>query len=222
VALSEVVKDVCSQVGFAPAKVDTRLLATSLLGFVALPPLSTREALAGLMQVYGFDILEVGENLVCIPYGQGPVVVVAEEDMAQEEGNDVFSARLRRLPPGDCPQSLALVFNEAAQYTLTTQRAQRNRGHPGESLALPLVLTPEEAAALVEKRLGRAAANPVEYSFSLPRAYAILTPGDRLEWQDHCLHIIKVAYGSPGLVQIQAVEESAEACPAFKKAGTLP
>lgn len=211
VPLQQIVRGLCQEAGFPDTQIEVSLLSDTVRGWVLSPPYSAREALGILQQAYGFDVVESGRRLRCVPRGALSPLPVSDNALVIEEGAESTQNGMTRLSEAELPQQVTVFFTEAGKdYRLATQTAQRAAGirHASERVELPLVLNQQEAAHMAQSILAERFQSRTQLSFSLSRAYAALEPGDRLLLQGNTLRVLSVAYGSPGLVKIQAVLET--------------
>lgn len=210
VPLAQIVMSVCQQAGLTADSLDTTGLSAFVRGFVLAGPTSARDALALLQRAYGFDVIESGDKLRCLPRGNPtPLAIPLEAVGAQEDGQvaqaGIVTTRTQSL---DLPQNVTVLFTDpTADYAIATQTAQRihTLATRAERVELPLALNPTEALSIAENLLQEAWEARSQFAFALSRQFVFLEPCDVIRINNCTLRITRIDYGSPGLLKVQAV-----------------
>ena len=167
-SLAAVVEEICAEAGVAP--VDTSALYGLLRGYGVSDVASARSALQPLMLAYGFDAAErEGELAFFTRTGRTDHVLdTAGLAVSAELDGDL---ELIRAPEAEVSGRVRLTFVEAnGEYeTRSTEAVHPDEATRGVSTSeVPLVLTKNEARAIVERWLAEARVARDAARFALP------------------------------------------------------
>lgn len=178
----------------APVSVETRGLNGVLSGYVIDRPLSPREAIDPLADLFQFDMVETGAGLTFRQRLSPVRLAVSRNDLVDSDGG-AFTIRISEARA--TPTRLRLSFiDEGADYrpavvqSIDPGRSATNGGFNAESgnhdagLSLPAIMNTAEAEARARAVLADAAVMREAISFALPPSALHLTPGDILTADD--------------------------------------
>lgn len=186
-SLSVVVDRICAQAGLQPGEWDSSGLAGSVVGYAVTRPMAARSALEPLALAYEFDAVERDGALVFVHRGGAVAASLGAAELgAGAEGESQPSLEITRTEDDELPRSVAVVYADTLRdYQPQTQRASRQQaGGQDIRLSLPLALTDDAAATLVERQLWRAWAEREAIRTAVLRQHARLEPGDVLNLDD--------------------------------------
>lgn len=162
---------------------DVRGLSGSVTGFVIDRIMSAREALQPLELAGFFDAVESEGRIAFRSRGRdAPAMVLTPDDLVETStGADLLS--ITRAQETDLPAAAKLTYLSAADYDQAVAQSQRQSGASRRvsSASLPLVLEPEQAAAIAETWLFETWAAREKAAFVLPPSTLGLEPGDVVE-----------------------------------------
>ncbi len=208
-SLSEVVTDICSDVGLpvATALDTSALVADKVPGYAVTSQASGRAAIEPLQEVYLFDLVESNFKLVArkrLVQTQNVNVTIDEHDLgaraaAAQPGDNPAPKVVETVKQDfDLPQFVFMRYKSTSgdffvkdfSFQLGTQYAKRAVACVGSTAHLtlntPLLLTDSQASAVVYNILFLHYINRTSVSFSLPIKYMALEAGDvvKLSWTD--------------------------------------
>lgn len=165
---------------------DATALKGSLAGYVLDRPLSPREAIEPLADLFQFDVVETESALSFRPRGLANVLTLSVSGLVEEEGG-LFT--LTTGEAGDVPTALRLGFiDEGGDYEAAMVEARAPFASPAgaareTAIELPAVM--DEAGAIARARSILADANVMRETarFSLPPSLASLEPGDAVRFE---------------------------------------
>jgi hypothetical protein len=167
--------------GLAPHfSVDASALSGVIGGYALDRPMSAREAIDPLADVFWFDAVERPEGVAFFSRGLGAPSPLAETDLALRERGAV---EVRLADAEDAPSALRLAYaDEGADYRPAVAEAKSpsatHRREAGVELAA--VMTNAEAGARAATLLSAAAIGRETASFTLPPSRLASEPGDTL------------------------------------------
>ncbi len=161
-------------------EVDASALSGVAGGYVIDRPMSPREAIDPLADIFRFDAIETPAGLKFSRRDGAPVIALTPQQfVAREEG----AFTLSRVQGEDAPAAFRLGFlDEARDYVPAIAEARQPDAGPagsGEASAeAPIVLGAAGAAARARDILTEAHISRERISFALPPSYLALEPGD--------------------------------------------
>ncbi|MEL7487725.1 MAG: glycoside hydrolase/phage tail family protein, partial [Pseudomonadota bacterium] len=168
--------------------VDASRLEGVVAGYVVDRPLSPREAIEPLADVFQFDLVEAGALLRFQPRGGDPDLVLTTDDLV--EGDDAaFSLSLAQ--EGDLPAAFRLGFiDEGSDYGPGVAEARDPAARPQRvaGAEIAAVMGQEDAEARARAILADAWVMREGAAFALPPSRAAIEPGD----------IVEIDLGQPG------------------------
>jgi hypothetical protein len=183
--LSSVIVDLCSQGGLGPTDVDASACTDLVQGYLKTRVGSIRSALEPLIQAYFIDVQEADGKLVFFPRSTAATVAsIPWVDLATMSGPFDSSAdpnSFRRVQDQELPRSINVNYmNVDADYQSGSELAQRILpvGQHDTVVDLPLVFTPDDAAAIAYSLLYDAWNDRNTYSVKVGQDYSYLCPGD--------------------------------------------
>ncbi|MFQ5563882.1 MAG: glycoside hydrolase/phage tail family protein [Parvularculaceae bacterium] len=153
-----------------------------LTGYVVDRPMSPREMIDPLADVFQFDMVEAGAVIRFQARASEPAAVFAEADLAERNGA-AFSLALTQ--EADLPAAFRLGFlDEEADYAPAVAEARDPGARPSREagVEIPAVLPAGEAEARVRAILADAWVMRETLSFSLPPSALELEPGDTVDF----------------------------------------
>lgn len=188
VPLADIVLDYTQRAGLAPASVDVAPLSASVHGVALTRLTSAREALQPLLAAYFVDVTESSGKLRFEHrYDRTSVATIGWDDLgAGSQAAQPDDLALERQQDAELPRSMAINFlNIAADYQAATETARRQLAPSAndQSLDLTIATTADHAAAVAQGLLTTAWIERDRRSFSLPRKWSWLDPGDFVDVQ---------------------------------------
>ncbi|NWG93691.1 MAG: glycoside hydrolase/phage tail family protein, partial [Parvularculaceae bacterium] len=173
--LDALVEALCAEAGVAA---DASLLKGSLAGYVVDRPLSPRQTIDPLADVFQFDMVETEAGLRFQPRG-GPAVLTLGKDALVDDGKAAFT--LTTAQKADLPSAVRLGFiDEGGDYLPAVAEAR----HPYTDdireigIELPAIMDEANAAARARSILADAGVMRETASLALPPSLLKLEPGD--------------------------------------------
>jgi hypothetical protein len=218
--LAEILIKLWARVGLDSSQVDVEdVRGVYVQGLIIQTRTALGDILASLMIAYGFDFVDVGGKIKAVKRGQEASIVIPEADLqAYEDGGEIPLAKIENTfaDVNELPRQIDVSYlDKAKDYHQNVQPASKQVGYTEEpqTLTLPLVLTATEAQEIGLRVLYTIHLQRVEYVFSLPPKYSLLTPTDvvsiTLPNATHKLRITQFQAGLAGLCRVRAVPESA-------------
>ncbi|MBB5518098.1 baseplate multidomain protein megatron [Amphiplicatus metriothermophilus] len=162
--------------------VDARGLKGAVAGYVLDRPLSAREAIDPLADIFQFDMVETAAGLRFQPRDGAPALFLSETDLvAGDEGAP--PARISLAQASDLPAAFRLAFiDEGADYAPAMVEARDPGADHVRAAAIeaPLVMGAAEAAARARAVLADAHVMRETATFALPPSLLAVEPGDAL------------------------------------------
>lgn len=160
--------------------VDAGALKGALAGYIVDRPLSARQTIDPLADVFQFDIVETPAGLRFQPRGAAPVASLGVADFVDSEGEGAAFA-LTMGQKSDLPTAVRLGYiDEGGDYRAAVAEA-RFPGAPEDREAafeLPAVMDEASASARAASLLADAGVMRETLRFILPPSMAALEPGD--------------------------------------------
>lgn len=182
IILGDIVADLCERVGLTPAQIDVSDLTTEVRGFVINTAMSARAAIEALMRAFNFDGAESGDQLIFRLRGATPVLTLTEDDIgASDGGNDAVLVISERGQENELPAEVAVLYMDAnADFARGAQAVRRmaTQSVQKEQHALPVVMTPDEAAQAAEMLLYQSWVGRNKRTFATTRAFSHIEPCD--------------------------------------------
>lgn len=161
--------------------VDTEALKGVLSGYVIDRPMSPRDMIDPLADIYQFDMIEEGDRIIFAPR-DGATHLTLSEDMLVEEDDKPFKITIGQ--ESDLPTAFRLGYlDEGSDYGAAVAEAREpDRDHVLESgIEVPAVIGEAEAEARARAILADAHVMREAISFAVPPSFASLTPGDAVK-----------------------------------------
>lgn len=161
------------------ANVDARGLKGAIAGYVLDRPLSAREAIDPLADIFQFDMVETAAGLRFQPRDAAPALVLDEAGLVA--GPEGAPARVSLAQADDLPAALRFAFiDEGADYAPAMVEARDPGADHVRAAAIeaPLVMNAAEAAARARAILADSHVMRETASFVLPPSLLAVEPGD--------------------------------------------
>lgn len=184
--LPDLIDDICQRAGLAQDRVNLALMdyAKIVRGFTVGNAYQYAGVLQTLSGAFFFDPANANGKIAFVPRGRDAVATILEDDMI-DAGDDaeVEDPQSRRQDSLGIPRVLHMNYYDVAGGLNTDkQRSERPEGTRAEgeqSLQTPVVLSADEAAALVKIMHGMMVEQQKgELSFALPDNWLHLTESD--------------------------------------------
>ncbi len=197
--LDLLVEALAAEAGFAA--VDASALDGVVTGYLIDRPLSPREMIDPLADVFQFDIVETGDQLRCQPRHSANVHMIDAARLAERE-DGAFSLSLAQET--DLAAAFRLgFFDEAQDFAAAVVEARDPRARPAREAGVDVAaaIPAAEAEARARSILADAWVMREQLSFSLPPSALALEPGDAVALND---------LGTERLYRITDIEDGAE------------
>ena len=187
--LSLLIEALAGQAG--PVPIDTHQLEGVLTGYVIDRPLSPREMIDPLADVFQFDMVETSAGLrfqpryASLTSAMSPIALNIEQLVATQESASPFSRSEHQAI--DLPSAFRLGFiDDGADLTpaVAAARDPGLRSARESSTSITAVLAMEEAQARARSVLADAWVMREQMSFALPPTFLWLEPGDVISFAD--------------------------------------
>lgn len=226
--LAAIVRDLCQRAGMEEGQLDVSRLNQLVEGMVLTQPIKAREAIGLLQQAFFFDAAESDGLLKFVPRGEVSSLTIAGNMLVPEAKQpEAEPLQIIRQQEIELPREAQVVhFNPAATYQPGTQLSRRETVAHKQVMALnlPLVLSEQQAKIVADVALYNAWVERAQYRFRLPVAYAALEPTDVVtvtaHGVSHLLRLTRVWYGSPGMLEVEAVAEDVSAYDFYSPPGS--
>lgn len=169
---------VAALAGEAGVSADAAMLAGSLAGYVVDRPLSPRQMIDPLADVFQFDMVETDSGLKFAARGAPPVLALAVPALV-DDGKSAFSLTIGQK--SDLPTAVRLGYiDETGDYlpALAEARLPYTDDQREVGLELPAVMDEASAAARARSILADAGVMRERAAFTLPPSLARIEPGD--------------------------------------------
>ena len=176
--LSALVEALCAEGDVAD--VDAGALAGAIAGFIVDRPLSPRQMIDPLADVFQFDMIEAEGTLRFQPRGAPNVASLAAPALV-DDGKAAFTLTTGQI--SDLPTAVRLGFiDETGDYLPAIAEARLPHAADNREIGLELPAVMDEAAATARARsiLADASVMRETAAFTLPPSLAALEPGDAL------------------------------------------
>ena len=176
--LALLVAALAREVGFTA--IDTTRLQGIVSGYVVDRPMSPREAIDPLAEVYQFDMVESADVIRFQPRHGQSVVTIDQEDLTARD-NGAFS--LSRAQESDLPSGFRLgFFDEEKAFAASAVEARDPGAAPAREIGTDIaaVIPAAEAAARARSILADAWVMREKLSLTLPPSALDVEPGDTL------------------------------------------
>ena len=161
--------------------VETGALKGVITGYIIDRPLSPREMIDPLADVFQFDMVEAGDLIRFQPRDAEPAMTVAISDLAEGD-NASFSASLAQ--ESDLPAAFRLGFiDEGKDFSPAVAEARDPGANPSRETGseIAAVIPQAEAEARTRSILADAWVMRETAAFSLPPSLVAIDPGDAIE-----------------------------------------
>jgi len=220
VDLGELVEAVAARFGLE--SVGAGRIAAQVDGFVIDRPMSGREALESLLNVFAVDAVESGGALHFVPREQLRATVLADDALAEIKA-DAPLLQETRAQEADVPQALRLGYVEAGLDYRSGAVWQRNSSGASQReliLNLPAAVSQALAQARADVLLADAWQQRTTARFALtPRSLA-LEPGDVVRLRGQDWRIGSIVDGTAR--QVEAAAHDASVFRSFPAPGRVP
>jgi len=185
--LQNIVTDLSTRADIDLADIDaTDLSSITVPGYLVGEPMSSREAIEPLAQLYQFDGFESDHKLKYVFRGQDPVISLTEEDMGiydTKTGDVVTEERIQEV---ELPNRLTVIYyNGELDYRLQSHASKRTlapnltmSSNQEVSFEIEASLDPDVAKQQSEKMLYSEWIERSNYGFNWPWKYIALDPSD--------------------------------------------
>ena len=180
--LDLLVTALAGEVGFT--NVETASLEGVVTGYVVDRPMSAREMIDPLADVFQFDMVETGDAIRFQPRHLGPHLTIEAKDLAARDAG-AFSLTLGQ--EADLPAAFRLGFiDEAEDFSAAVAEARDPGAHPTREVAAEItaVLAAAEAEARARSILADAWVMRETLEFTLPLSHLNIEPGDVIVLND--------------------------------------
>ncbi|MEM8772631.1 MAG: glycoside hydrolase/phage tail family protein [Pseudomonadota bacterium] len=180
--LDLLVKALAAEAGFDA--IDTAALDGVVTGYLVDRPLSARETIDPLADVFQFDIVESDGALRCQPRHGAPVATFKAPTLAARD-DGAFSLSL--ADENDLPAAFRLGFiDEGADFAAAVVEARDPGARPNRQAGIDIaaVIPANEAEARARSILADASVMREQLSFSLPPSALAVEPGDTVVFAD--------------------------------------
>ena len=180
--LDLLINALAGEAGFAD--LETSRLDGVLTGYVVDRPMSSREMIDPLADVFQFDMVEAGEAIRFQPRSDPPVLTFSASALAARE-DGAFTLNLGHEL--DLPAAFRLGFlDEAEDFAPAVVEARDPGANPSREVGADIaaVMPPAEAEARARSVLADAWVMRDTLSFSLPPSALDLEPGDAVILND--------------------------------------
>jgi putative tail protein len=214
--LSQIVQDLCRDVGLLLGDLNTLGLSDIVHGYVRAQPMQATAALQPLMLTYQFDGVE-SDYLLAFPKRDGSSVgTIPEDDLgAREIGQDPGPPlAISRMQETDLPTALSIHYSEPRLSYQQGSQIHRRVYTPSQQtmqIDLPIAMNSTLARRLTRRLMNRSWVERTRYRFAVGPEYLWLDPGDIVKvLADNATHLVrldKVEFGAPGLVLAEGVAQ---------------
>lgn len=176
--LDALVAALAAEGGAAP--VDASALKGSLAGYVVDRPLSPRQTIDPLADVFQFDMIETGAGLRFAARGRAPALTLGKSALV-DDGKAAFT--LTTAQKSDLPTAVRLGYiDEGGDFLAAVAEARLPFADDIREIGmeLPAVMDDANAAARARSILADASVMRETASFTLPPSLAMLEPGDAI------------------------------------------
>lgn len=187
ITLDQVVTDVCSFVGLAPADIDVSQAAgTAITGIVMTDRISAKDGLQPVLSAYAFDMIDVDGVLRLVKRGGRPVAQIDWQDMGAVTGVNGIAAPVsriskKRLMEWELPKRVDVTY-----YSLLNNFQQANQGAVRQTvqssqyttISLPMSLDDTSARNIAERELYLAWIERNTFQTAVLPGFTYLSPAD--------------------------------------------
>ncbi len=218
VLLSQIVTDLCAEVGLTGADINVSQLSDTVPGYIRAEP-TEAAAIGPLMTCYLFDGVESDYILKFPKRGGSSIATLTEDKLAAhaygESGPDPITiARVQEveLPNAVSVHYMALKYD----YQPGTQIKKRTIGRSVNTttVELPIALSNPSARRLANVLMDNAWTERTRYDCALAIDSIALDPADIItvnldDGSSHVIRLVKVDFGTPSLLRLEGVAEDA-------------
>ena len=179
---AELIQAVLARGGVTAAELDVSAVRGALTGYVVDRPMTLREAVSPLLEVFAVDASERGRRLTFTPRDGAALLDLAEDDLAWPDRADAPERRGRKLD--ELPGSARVRYvDDAGEYAVAAASVRSSAPGLGGALDfdLPVIAGRGVVEQAAQRRLQRAAAEIDDIAIHLsPDAALRVEPGDRV------------------------------------------
>jgi hypothetical protein len=214
VPLSTIVTDLCAEAGIVQSDIDVSELEDVVWGYVRSKQMTAQDALMPLMIAYSFDAVESDNILWFRKRHFSPDMELDVSQLAcHSYGSETPAAlQVTKLQDTELPKQVTVNYvSPAIDYQQGSQTFQTEVNDTENKLTqdLPICMTAGEGRAIAFRLWNLAWIEQYAYSFKADYGTLELTPCDVVliteEGTGHLMRISKVTYGSPGIVEYEAI-----------------
>jgi len=178
--LDNVVSDLSIDAGLTAGQIDVTALTDTIDGFVIDRTMTARGAIDALRQAYFFDFIEVDGKLKAVKRGGATEYAITDNFLAVHTAKTTpDKIMLKRVQETELPKRVTVSYlNRSDDYQINSQYSARliTSSVNEASIQVPIVLTDDEAAQIVEILLFNAWSEREQFDFTLPLDYIDLIP----------------------------------------------
>lgn len=188
--LVQIVTDICLKAGLTTAQIDTTNLVDEVItGYIKERPVSGRQIIQELADVYFFDVVESDYKLKFVTRGKNGSVITIEQErlgIIESVGGGVEYMREVSAQQIDLPRTVVVSYIDAANEYETNSAHVRRPISPVETvqtrdvidISLPMLLKKDAAKAIAHRVLYGMWGERVNYEFSLSWEFLKYDPTD--------------------------------------------
>jgi hypothetical protein len=182
IVLGDVVAALCERVGLDPSQIDVDDLTTIVRGFIVQTSMTARAAIEALMRAYNFDAAESGDQIIFKLRGTESALTLTADDLGASDGGKAsVLVASDRAQENELPAEVSVAYMDyGADFQRGAQAVRRMATQSIEKvdLALPVVLTSDEAAQAAEMLLYQSWVGRNVRQFATTRAFSQIEPTD--------------------------------------------
>ena len=221
-SVREIIFEICRMAGYQNEQIDIAGMEQKVIpGFVLDQRKQAGQAIQELYLAQPFDVVSRGDRLIWTDRASGAIWNIPFSDLGtrivspgQRSPSDLYS--ISTVSSENLPQELTLICYDSENYYRESRFTARREILDTEgfentdetTITAPLVVTPTLGQQIAERLLAEFWEEKTEYSFTLPRSYLAMEPGDfcdvaGVDWG--AIKVQEVTYGANLLVQVRAV-----------------
>ncbi|RLJ20810.1 hypothetical protein DJ031_04680 [bacterium endosymbiont of Escarpia laminata] len=231
VSLQSVVEDICSETDLEIAEIDAaQLVSYNVTGYRRSGRMPARSIINPLRQAFLFDIVDLGGQLLFQPHGSGTVINLTEDELGAHAYGTQPPEKLTpvRTPIEELPSELSLTYINPDRFYengVQSQRRLASTNRNTKQVVIPLVLTDDQAAKIVDSLLHLAHIEAVAYSLSLLPSRLGINGGDILNVpkgsRNHIVRAGQITFEG-GYIKVQGVRHDSDARTSYAQGGSAP
>lgn len=182
--LADIIEAECTSSGvLSTSDIDVSLIDETVIGYRVTQVAAIRAGLEPLQGAWPFDVIQNGYKIKFIPRGVSSVGTVTKEELGAAAPGDtnVISITESREMDAQLARKAVITFLDASrEYDVSEQSAERLNTDAVNirSIEMPIVLTADEGAQIVERLLYLWWLERRDLSFTLPPTWLHLQPAD--------------------------------------------